>query len=171
MSLAPHRSFCPHMRAKHMRSPQAFFAWRDTPDTPDKCRLLFGVAAVTHMYEAHDVTVWALELALNMLELHTRPFVPEPELLSDLYTFTQKIWMDVGNLPGRPNNVLHWQRVEAIWMMSSQSRPQTPYHTFLRLRRFTTRPSRQFATFTLCALAPQPSQQTRDSQPRTVAAC
>ena len=104
------------MRAKHMRSPQAFFAWRDTPDTPDKCRLLFGVAAVTHMYEAHDVTVWALELALNMLELHTRPFVPEPELLGDLYTFTQKIWMDVGHLPGRPNNVLHWQRVEAIWM-------------------------------------------------------
>jgi len=68
------------------------------------------------MYEAHDVAVWAVESALQMLEVHNRPFVPDPEMLSDLYTVALKTWMDSRTKSDRPNIVLHWQRVESVWM-------------------------------------------------------
>lgn len=97
-------------------SPQAFSRWRDSPDTHEKCTRLAGIATVAHMYEAHDVAVWAIELALKMLEVNNRSFVPEPAMLGDLYSVALKVWMAASASPDQPNVVLYWQRVEAVWM-------------------------------------------------------
>ena len=68
------------------------------------------------MYEAHEVAVWAVELALKILEVDDRLFVPEPEMLGDLYSVALNIWMAASASPDQPNTVLYWQRVEAVWM-------------------------------------------------------